>query len=130
MAGRLHVQGDTTPKTFSDALTGQTPSAWLDVSHNDLTREGLEAIRPLAPEVISRHQDRPGTAPTAACAASPARVQAAEGIADPRRWRDAGVEGDVLRARYRGTERGGLAERPSGGIAQRVRRRSGLDVDG
>lgn len=126
MAGRLHVQGYTTPKTFSDALTGQTPSAWLDVRHNDLTREGLEAIRPLAPEVISR----PGAAPTAACAASPARVQAAEGIADPRRWRDAGVEGDVLRARYRGTERGGLAERPSGDIAQRVRRRSGLDVDG
>jgi uncharacterized protein (TIGR02996 family) len=33
----------------------------LDVSQNELTREGLEAARRLAPEVVSRRQERPGS---------------------------------------------------------------------
>jgi uncharacterized Zn finger protein len=33
------------------------------------------------------------------------RLQVAEGIAEPEAWRDAGVDGDVRWARYRGGER-------------------------
>jgi len=77
----------------------------LDVSHNELSREGLEAARALAPEVISRRQNRPGTAAHERLRRfAGSRLRVAEEIADPKRWRDAGIDGELLWGRYRGTE--------------------------
>jgi uncharacterized protein (TIGR02996 family) len=77
----------------------------LDVSHNELSREGLETARALAPEVISRRQNRPGTAAHERLRRfAGSRLRVAEEIADPKRWRDAGIDGELLWGRYRGTE--------------------------
>lgn len=77
----------------------------IDVSHNELSREGLESARTLAPEVVSRRQDRPGTAAHGRLRRfAGSRFQAAEKIADPKLWRDAGIDGELLWGRYRGTE--------------------------
>jgi uncharacterized protein (TIGR02996 family) len=77
--------------------------ARLDVSGNELTREGLEAARRLAPEVVSQRQERPGSGALERLRSfAGSRLEAAEKIAEPKAWRDAGVEGDTLWARYRG----------------------------
>ncbi len=75
----------------------------LDVSGNELTREGLEAARQLVPEVVSQRQERSGSGALARLRRfAGSRLEAAEKIAEPKAWRDAGVEGDTLWARYRG----------------------------
>ncbi|HWO19867.1 MAG TPA: TIGR02996 domain-containing protein [Kofleriaceae bacterium] len=77
--------------------------AELDVSGNELSRDGLAAARALAPSVISRRQLRPGSAHERRLRRwAGSRLQAAEGIADPTLWRAAGVDGDLRWARYRG----------------------------
>lgn len=136
----------------------------LDVSGNELTREGLETARQLAPEVVSQRQERPGSGALERLRGfAGSRLEAAEKIADPKAWREAGVEGDLLWARYRGNAeyelfvtRGldaygctcpssiqpckhvvalalvarkvELPERPSGGIANRLRPAAGRDA--
>lgn len=100
---RLELSDDT-----MQALAGAQRSfeslAMIDVSNNELSRAGLEAARALAPEVVSRRQDRPGTgAHSRLRRFAGSRLQVAEKIADPKLWRDAGIDGDLLWARYRGT---------------------------
>jgi hypothetical protein len=77
--------------------------AQLDVSSNELSRDGLAAARDLAPNVISRRQQRRGHAMEQRVRRwAGSRLQVAEDIADPDAWRDAGVDGDLRWARYRG----------------------------
>lgn len=77
--------------------------AELDVSHNELSRDGLAAARELAPGVISRRQHRRGAGMEQRVRRwAGSRLQVAEDIAEPEAWRDAGVDGDVRWARYRG----------------------------
>jgi len=75
----------------------------IDVSHNELTREGLETARELAREVISTRQLRRGqTMERRVRKLAGTRLQAAEEIADPKLWRRAGIDGDLRWGRYRG----------------------------
>jgi uncharacterized protein (TIGR02996 family) len=77
--------------------------AELDVSSNELSRDGIAAARDLAPSVISRRQLRPGSAMERRVRRwAGNRLQVAEGIADPVLWRNAGIDGDLRWARYRG----------------------------
>ncbi len=77
--------------------------ARLDVSSNELSRDGLAAARELAPDVISRRQQRRGHAMEQRVRRwAGSRLGVAEDIADPDAWRDAGVDGDLRWARYRG----------------------------
>nr|MDQ3369911.1 hypothetical protein [Myxococcota bacterium] len=75
----------------------------IDVSANELSRDGLTAARHFAPTVISRRQHRPGTGMEQRVRRfAGSRLQAAEEIADPKAWRRAGRDGDIRWARYRG----------------------------
>jgi hypothetical protein len=77
--------------------------AELDLSFNELTRDGLAAARELASHVISKRQHKPGNANEKRVRRfAGSRLQVAEGIADPKAWRRAGVDGDIRWARYRG----------------------------
>jgi hypothetical protein len=77
--------------------------AELDLSFNELTRDGLAAARELAPSVISKRQHKPGNANEKRVRRfAGSRLQVAEGIADPKHWKRAGVDGDIRWARYRG----------------------------
>jgi uncharacterized protein (TIGR02996 family) len=77
--------------------------AELDVSGNELSREGLAAARSLAPSVVSRRQLRPGSAHERRLRRwAGSRLHVAEEISDPLLWRNAGVDGDLRWARYRG----------------------------
>lgn len=79
--------------------------AELDVSDNELSRAGLAAARELAPRVISRRQHRRGNAVEQRVRRwAGSRLQVAEGIADPKAWRDGGVDGELRWARYRGQD--------------------------
>jgi hypothetical protein len=75
----------------------------LDVSENEFTRAGLAAFAQFSPK--STRQHRPGnSAERRIRVFAGSRLVAAEGIADPKLWRNAGVEGDVRWARYRGDD--------------------------
>jgi uncharacterized protein (TIGR02996 family) len=75
----------------------------VDVSNNELSREGLAAAREIAPDVVSRRQEKPGTAAHRRLRRfAGSRLQVAEEIVDPRSWQQCGVDGDVLWARYAG----------------------------
>lgn len=77
--------------------------AALDVSSNELSRDGLAAARELAPSVISRRQHRRGNSMERRVRQwAGSRLQAGEGIADPDVWRSARIDGDLRWARYRG----------------------------
>lgn len=79
--------------------------AELDLSHNELSRDGLALARELAPSVISRRQHKRGSGLERRLGRwAGSRLQVAEGIADPEAWRDAGVDGDLRWARYRGEQ--------------------------
>jgi uncharacterized protein (TIGR02996 family) len=79
--------------------------AELDLSHNELSRDGLAIARDLAPSVISRRQNKRGSGLERRLGRwAGSRLQVAEGIADPEAWRDAGVDGDLRWARYRGEQ--------------------------
>lgn len=75
----------------------------IDVSRNELTREGLETARGLARTVISTRQHRRGQSMEKRVRKfAGSRLTAAEEIADPAAWRRAGIDGDIRWARYRG----------------------------
>jgi len=79
--------------------------AELDVSFNELSREGLQAAQELAPSVVSRRQHRPGDGLEKRIRRwAGTRLIVAEGIADPKAWRKAGIDGDIRWARYRGED--------------------------
>jgi uncharacterized protein (TIGR02996 family) len=91
------VDGDIRALARFPALTE------LDLSFNELTRDGLAAARELAPSVISKRQHKPGNANEKRVRRfAGSRLQVAEGIADPKAWKRAGVDGDIRWARYRG----------------------------
>ncbi|HSK00754.1 MAG TPA: TIGR02996 domain-containing protein [Kofleriaceae bacterium] len=94
---------DAAMKELARARDGLPALAQLDVSFNELSRDGLAAARDLAPDVISRRQQRRGHAMEQRVRRwAGSRLQPAEDIADPDAWRDAGVDGDLRWARYRG----------------------------
>ncbi len=94
---------DEAMRELSRARDGLPALAQLDVSSNELSREGLAAARDLAPDVISRRQQRRGhTMEQRVRRWAGSRLQVAEDIADPDAWRHAGVDGDLRWARYRG----------------------------
>jgi uncharacterized protein (TIGR02996 family) len=77
--------------------------AELDVSFNELSREGIETARELARTVHSSRQHRRGQGMEQRVRRfAGTRLQAAEEIADPKAWRRAGIDGDIRWARYRG----------------------------
>jgi uncharacterized protein (TIGR02996 family) len=109
LAGRIRSLGlvglglnDETIVPFT-TTRGFTALEEIDVSHNELTRPGLDAARALAPTVTSTRQRRRGhTAERAVRVFAGATITAAEQIADPAAWRRAGIDGDIRWARYRG----------------------------
>jgi len=75
----------------------------LDVSFNELSRDGLAAARRLAPNVISTRQHKRGSGMELRVRRfAGSRLQVAEGIADPKYWKRAGVDGNIRWARYSG----------------------------
>ncbi|MBA2542279.1 MAG: TIGR02996 domain-containing protein [Deltaproteobacteria bacterium] len=75
----------------------------VDVSHNELSREGVETARGLAHTVVSTRQLRRGQSMEKRVRKFAGnRLYAAEEIADPKAWRRAGIDGDLRWARYRG----------------------------
>jgi uncharacterized protein (TIGR02996 family) len=75
----------------------------LDVSYNELSREGIAAARGFASTLISLRQARPGnSAERRVRAFAGSRLQVAEEIADPAAWQRSGIDGTIRWARYRG----------------------------
>jgi len=75
----------------------------FDISHNEFTRAGLAVLAAFDP--ISTRQHRAGSAAERRIRTfAGSRLVAAEGIADAKLWRNAGIDGDVRWARYRGEE--------------------------
>jgi hypothetical protein len=94
---------DELVQTFSRARKTFAQLAEIDVSFNELTRDGLATARDLAPNVISRRQHKRGSASEKRIRRfAGTRLTVAEDIAEPKWWKRAGVEGDVRWARYRG----------------------------
>lgn len=110
LAGRLTSLGLTNLELTDEQMGAMARArgafaslAELDVSHNELSREGLARARELAPSVISQRQQRRGSGMERRVRQfAGSRLQAAEGIADPELWRRAGIDGDLRFARYRG----------------------------
>jgi hypothetical protein len=79
--------------------------AELDISFNELSREGLQTARALAPTVTSRRQNKRGDGMEKRIRRwAGTRLTVAEGIADPKLWKRAGSDGDIRWARYRGDD--------------------------
>jgi len=98
----LELSDDTIP-TLVRARASFAALAELDLSYNELSRDGLATARQLAPSVISRRQQRRGNAREQRVRRwAGSRLQVAESIAKPEAWRDAGVDGEVRWARYSG----------------------------
>lgn len=75
----------------------------IDVSYNELTREGVDTARELARTVHSTRQLRRGSGMEKRIRKmAGTRLQVAEEIADPANWRRAGIDGDIRWGRYRG----------------------------
>lgn len=111
IAGRLTSLGLVSLGLTDDTIAplaatrGFAALAELDVSDNELTKDGLETARNLARTVTSTRQLRRGqTMERRVRRFAGTRLQVAEEIADPKHWRRAGVDGDVRWARYRGDE--------------------------
>ena len=82
---------------------GFSALAEIDVSFNELSRDGLETVLGLARTVTSTRQLRRGQSMEKRVRKlAGTRLQAAEEIADPKAWRRAGIDGDIRWARYRG----------------------------
>ncbi len=93
------LQAMTRTKRSFDAL------AELDVSFNELSRDGLDTARTLAAAVHSRRQNKRGDGVEKRIRRwAGTRLTVAEEIADPKAWRRAGVDGDTRWARYRGED--------------------------
>jgi len=79
--------------------------AEIDVSFNELSRDGLATARELAPSVVSRRQNKRGDGIEKRIRRwAGTRLTVAEGIADPKVWKKSGVDGDIRWARYRGED--------------------------
>lgn len=77
----------------------------IDLSENELTREGLQTALGLARTIISTKQLRRGqTMERRVRRFAGTRLHAAEEIADPKNWKRAGIDGDLRWARYRGEQ--------------------------
>ena len=77
----------------------------LDVSDNELSREGLALVRELPVDVISRRQSKRGSNTERRIRRfAGSRMHVAEEIADPKAWRHAGEDGNLRWARYRGDD--------------------------
>ena len=75
----------------------------LDVSYNELAREGLAAARDFATTVVNHRQHRRGNASERrARKFAGSRLQIAETILDPKDWKRAFLDGEIRWARYRG----------------------------
>ncbi|HET9987691.1 MAG TPA: hypothetical protein VFQ65_04210, partial [Kofleriaceae bacterium] len=75
----------------------------FDVSQNEFTRAGLAKLAAFSP--ISTRQHRAGSSAERRIRTfAGSRLVAAEGISDPKLWRNAGLDGDVRWARYRGDD--------------------------
>ena len=79
--------------------------AEIDLSFNELSRDGLAAARELAPNVTSKRQNKRGDGVEKRIRRwAGTRLTVAEEIADPKAWKRAGVDGDLRWARYRGDD--------------------------
>ncbi|MEJ7597723.1 MAG: TIGR02996 domain-containing protein [Kofleriaceae bacterium] len=75
----------------------------LDVSNNELTREGLAAARELAGTVVNQRQHRRGNGhERRARKFAGSRLQIAETLLDLKHWKRAFLDGEIRWARYRG----------------------------
>jgi uncharacterized protein (TIGR02996 family) len=75
----------------------------IDVSYNELSREGLAAAREFAATVVNHRQHRRGNAAERrARRFAGSRLQIAETILDPKDWKRAFLDGEIRWARYRG----------------------------
>ena len=96
---------DEAAGTIAEHLSRFESLGELDVTGNELSRQGLAALQAVVPHVVSRRQEPPGTAAHADLRAfAGSRLRVAQRIADPRRWRRSGQDGDIRWARYRGTD--------------------------
>lgn len=109
LAARLRALGlvnlGLTDKTIAPiaGTRGFSSLVDLDVSHNELSGDGLETARELARTVTSSRQLRRGQSMERRVRKlAGSRLTAAEEIADPKAWRRAGIDGDIRWARYRG----------------------------
>ncbi len=77
----------------------------IDVTGNELTRQGLAALQAVVPSVVSRRQNKPGTAAHARLRQlAGSRWWIANTIKEPGRWRRSGIDGDLRWARYQGSD--------------------------
>jgi hypothetical protein len=75
----------------------------IDVSFNELTADGIARARELAPNVISTRQGRSGNVAERRIRRwAGSRLAVAESIANPGAWQQAGRDGTMRWARYRG----------------------------
>ncbi len=78
--------------------------AVVDLGDNELSPEGLQLARQLAPEVLGRGQGTSGTGARRRLRLLAGRqLEPAEKIVGNNRWLSSGVDGEVLWARYRGS---------------------------
>jgi uncharacterized protein (TIGR02996 family) len=77
----------------------------LDLSFNELSKDGLATAKSLAKTVTSRRQNKRGNgAEKRVRRFAGSRLTVAEDIADPKLWKRAGVDGDVRWGRYRSVD--------------------------
>lgn len=93
---------DDIVQAMARTKTGFSALAELDVSFNELSREGLESARSIAPAVTSKRQNKRGSsAEKRVRRFAGTRLTVAEEIADPKLWKRAGVDGELRWGRYR-----------------------------
>ncbi len=96
---------DDTMQAMARAKTSFTALAELDVSFNELSRDGLETAKQIAKTVTSKRQNRRGNGTEKRVRKfAGTRLTVAEGITDAKHWKRAGVDGDVRWGRYRGED--------------------------
>ena len=82
--------------------TELTALAELDLSFNELTKDGLALAKQIAPSVISKRQNKRGNgAEKRVRRFAGTRLTVAEELADPKLWKKAGVDGEVRWGRYK-----------------------------
>jgi len=110
LAARLTSLGLTNLELGDEAMRALAPHraafeslVELDVSYNELARDGLAAARDFARTVINHRQHRRGNGnERRARRFAGSRLQVAETILDPKEWKRAFLDGDIRWARYRG----------------------------
>ena len=93
---------DETIQAIARAKTEFEKLAELDVSFNELTKDGLASAKVLAPSIISKRQNKRGNgAEKRVRRFAGTRLTVAEDIADPKLWKHAGLDGDLRWGRYK-----------------------------